>query len=121
MRKRDKKKEKAKAEAAAKKKKELYADVTLGSAGKRGKGRRQRVSAALLRRYVNALRVSRCAWGPVIRAVTMVLCCSCPSWNRGGSLLMDLATKGRCAEEEGSREGKGRKSIGCSCGRAEAG
>jgi hypothetical protein len=67
MRKRDKKKEKAKAEAAAKKKKELYVDVTLGSAGKRGKGRRQRVSKALrrrygaasLRRYFDAVRVLR--------------------------------------------------------------
>jgi signal recognition particle subunit SRP14 len=57
MRKRDKKKEKAKAEAAAKKKKELYADVTLGSAGKRGKGRRQRVSKASLLRYVIMSRV----------------------------------------------------------------
>lgn len=48
MRKRDKKKEKAKAEAAMKKRKELYVDVKLGSGaadtGKRGAGRRQRVS-----------------------------------------------------------------------------
>lgn len=44
MRKRDKKKEKAKAEAAAKKKKELYTDVNIGEQGKRGAGRRQRVS-----------------------------------------------------------------------------
>jgi hypothetical protein len=48
MRKRDKKKEKAKAEAALKKRKELYVDVKLGAGpgdkGKRGAGRRQRVS-----------------------------------------------------------------------------
>lgn len=48
MRKRDKKKEKQKAEAVAKKRKELYVDVDLGSGvgtkGKRGAGRRQRVS-----------------------------------------------------------------------------
>lgn len=44
MRKRDKKREKAKAESAAKKRKEVYVDVVLGEEGKRGKGRRQRVS-----------------------------------------------------------------------------
>lgn len=44
MRKRDKKKEKARAEALTKKRKELYVDVVIGNEGKRGKGRRQRVS-----------------------------------------------------------------------------
>ena len=44
MRKRDKKREKARQEVAAKKKRELYVDVEIGPEGKRGKGRRQRVS-----------------------------------------------------------------------------
>lgn len=44
MRKRDKKKEKARAEALTKKRNELYVDVVIGNDGKRGKGRRQRVS-----------------------------------------------------------------------------
>lgn len=44
MRKRDKKKEKARAEALTKKRKELYVEVVIGNEGKRGKGRRQRVS-----------------------------------------------------------------------------
>lgn len=51
MRKRDKKKEKLKAEAVAKKRKELYVDVDLGNGvgdkGKRGAGRRQRVSTGV--------------------------------------------------------------------------
>jgi len=43
MRKRDKKREKSRAEATAKKRRELYVNVEIGSEGKRGKGRRQRV------------------------------------------------------------------------------
>jgi hypothetical protein len=46
MRKRDKKREKAKAEAVLKKRKEAYVDVVIGDAGKRGAGRRQRVSGS---------------------------------------------------------------------------
>lgn len=49
MRKRDKKKEKARAEALAKRTREVYEDVVLGEAGKRGKGRRQRVCFVVLR------------------------------------------------------------------------
>jgi signal recognition particle subunit SRP14 len=55
MRKRDKKKEKAKAEAAAKRRKELYVDVKLGTEGKRGKGRRQRVSGLMLHDLLNVI------------------------------------------------------------------
>ena len=44
MRKRDKKKGKLKAETVAKKRRELAVDVVIGQEGKRGKGRRQRVS-----------------------------------------------------------------------------
>lgn len=44
MRKRDKKREKVRSETLLKKKRELYVDVVVGSEGKRGKGRRQRVS-----------------------------------------------------------------------------
>ena len=56
MRKRDKKREKAKAEAAAKKRKEAYVDVVIGEGGKRGAGRRQRVSGSQTRvAYSNRL------------------------------------------------------------------
>lgn len=44
MRRRDKKKERARAEAATARRKELYVDVKVGAEGKRGAGRRQRVS-----------------------------------------------------------------------------
>ncbi|WWC73830.1 uncharacterized protein I206_107802 [Kwoniella pini CBS 10737] len=42
MRKRDKKKEKLRAEKLTKKRREVYVDLEVGQAGKRGKGRRQR-------------------------------------------------------------------------------
>lgn len=48
MRKRDKKKEKLKLEALAKKRRELAVDVVIGNEGKRGAGRRQRVSVDFL-------------------------------------------------------------------------
>nr|XP_018260115.1 signal recognition particle subunit SRP14 [Kwoniella dejecticola CBS 10117]OBR82273.1 signal recognition particle subunit SRP14 [Kwoniella dejecticola CBS 10117] len=49
MRKRDKKKEKLRVEKLAKKRREVYVDVEVGQAGKRGKGRRQRVSGQCAR------------------------------------------------------------------------
>lgn len=67
MRKRDKKKERARAEALAKKRKEIYTDVVVGSEGKRGKGRRQRVSIVSfpINFHVSSLKVwlnRSCDW-----------------------------------------------------------
>lgn len=48
MRKRDKKREKARAEKQAKKRREVYQDAVVGTEGKRGKGRRQRVRGTIV-------------------------------------------------------------------------
>ncbi|KAL7425230.1 hypothetical protein Q5752_000918 [Cryptotrichosporon argae] len=56
MRKRDKKREKARADALAKRRKEVYVDVDVGDAGKRGKGRRQRMRKIAAQRKKEAER-----------------------------------------------------------------
>jgi signal recognition particle subunit SRP14 len=56
MRKRDKKREKARAEAQAKKRREVYIDTPVGSEGKRGKGRRQRVRKIVAQKKKEAER-----------------------------------------------------------------
>lgn len=98
MRKRDKKKEKAKAEAATKKKKELYTDVNIGDQGKRGKGRKQRVSAA--GSSCEALAVSGRALG-----YTVVQCDLVVEKERVQAIIWHEQSRSCCARKRAMADG----------------